>query len=113
MHERSLLLALLTQVDRIQAEHDHAPVEEITVDAGRLSGVEPTLLCSAFEEFTPRHPHARLIVKESPVTAMCHNCSQTWAMDRFVSQCPHCRSLRVQITGGDAFLLLHVTLKDG
>jgi Zn finger protein HypA/HybF involved in hydrogenase expression len=33
-------------------------------------------------------------------------------VERFSSECPACHSPMVQITGGDAFRLLYVTLRD-
>ena len=112
MHERSLLMALLRQVNRIQAENHAAAVVEIAVEAGPLSGVEPDLLSSAFTEFAPQYPQARLTINVVPVTALCQSCHETWTVQRFASACPACYSTRVQITGGDAFQLLSVTLRD-
>jgi len=112
MHERSLLISLLHMVNSIQADNNNADVEEIEVEVGRLSGVEPALLSIAFQEFAPQYPHGRLTIRVVPVTALCQSCRQTWTMERFASECPVCRSAKVQITGGDAFQLLYVTLKD-
>lgn len=112
MHERSLMLALLNQVARIQAEHEGAVVEEIAVEVGALSGVEPILLKSAFAEFAESYPGTALLMNEVPVTAICQDCGQTMTMERFLSRCSICQSTSVQITGGDTFRLLHVTLKD-
>lgn len=112
MHERSLMLTLLKQVERIRAEHDNAPVTEIAVEVGVLSGVEATLLTTAFSEFADSFPDAQLNIQELPVTALCQECQHIITMDRFLSVCPSCRSSKVQITGGDTFRLLHVTLND-
>lgn len=112
MHERSLMVALLKQVSRIQADHDSAVVEEIAIEVGVLSGVEAILLQSAFGEFAEMYPGARLLANEVPVTAICQDCGQRMSMVRFVSLCPKCQSPKLQITGGDTFRLLHVTLKD-
>lgn len=112
MHERSLLLAMLRQVNRISAENNHADVEEIVVEAGTLSGVEPDLLRAAFQELHSQYLHTKLTIRVIPVTARCQSCGQVWNMEQFKSECPACHSPKVQITGGDAFRLLHVTLKD-
>ncbi len=112
MHERSLMLALLKQVARIQTDHNGAVVEEIAVEVGALSGVEAVLLQSAFAEFAGSYPGTRLLANEVPVTAICQDCGQRMTMERFASLCPVCQSTKVQITGGDTFHLLYVTLKD-
>lgn len=112
MHERSLLVTLLKQVSAIQVEHGGAAVQEIAVEAGSLSGVEPLLLQNAFLEFAPRFPEAILSIQRTPVTARCQTCHHSWSMDVFLSECPACHQPRVQITGGDEFRLISVTLKD-
>lgn len=112
MHERSLMLALLKQVARIQADHPGAVVEDIAVEVGALSGVEPALLRSAFSERADSYPGATLLMHEVPVTAICQECSRKITMDRFLSCCPGCQSTRVQVIAGDTFRLLHVTLRE-
>lgn len=112
MHERSLMLALLKQVDHIRAEHQMLPVDEISIEVGKFSGVEAALLQSAFLEFKPAYPGAHLTIRESPVTAICQDCRQPIEMERILSLCPFCQSTKVQITAGDTLRLLHVTLKE-
>lgn len=106
------MVALLKQVAAIQAEHNGAQVDEIAVEVGALSGVDASLLQSAFTVFAETFPGAILRVNKMPVTAICQDCQQSVTMQRFLSCCPACQSLKMQITGGDTFRLLHVTLKD-
>jgi hydrogenase nickel incorporation protein HypA/HybF len=112
MHERSLIAALLKQVGRIQVEQGGGLVTEIAVEVGPLSGVEPALLKSAFDEMSAEFPNSMFIVNEVAITALCQVCGQTNTMDRFRSQCSKCHSVKLQITGGDTFRLLHVTLHE-
>ena len=49
MHEESLIRSLLRQVDQLKQIHQGLEVEEIEVEVGPLSGVEPLLLKDAFE----------------------------------------------------------------
>ena len=112
MHERSLIATLLKQVARIQAEQGGGSVTEIAVEVGPLSGVEPVLLKSSFDKMSKDFPNSVLIVNEIAITALCQDCGQTNTMDRFRSQCSKCHSEKMQITGGDTFRLLHVTLNE-
>jgi hydrogenase nickel incorporation protein HypA/HybF len=112
MHERSLIAALLKQVARIQAEQGGGYVSEIAVEVGPLSGVEPALLKSAFAEMSIEFPDTMFIVHEVAITALCQDCGHTNTMSRFRSQCSKCLSVRLQITGGDTFRLIHVTLHE-
>lgn len=108
MHERSLVTALLKQVAQIQSEHGAAAVREIVVEVGPLSGVEPELLNSAYADLVKSD--AQLVIKRVPLTVYCLWCRFTSSLDRFQSVCPCCQSMDLQMTGGDAFRLLHVTL---
>ena len=44
MHELSVCLALMSQVERVATEHQARRVEKIVLQIGPLSGVEPALL---------------------------------------------------------------------
>jgi len=44
MHELSICLALMQQVERIAREHEAASVDRIVLQVGPLSGVEAPLL---------------------------------------------------------------------
>jgi hydrogenase nickel incorporation protein HypA/HybF len=110
MHERSLILALLQHVAQIQSQYDGAAVTEIAVELGPLSGVEPALLRSAYEAIAD--PGGRLVIHEVPMEVRCLACEACTSMLRFQSICPQCHSTELQVIGGDAFRLLHVTLND-
>ena len=53
MHEHSLVHALLEQVERLAGEQGAGEVEEVRVQLGPLSGVEPLLVKTAFEMLAP------------------------------------------------------------
>jgi hydrogenase nickel incorporation protein HypA/HybF len=48
MHELSVCLALMSQVNRIAGEHGAVRVDRIVLNIGPLSGIEPALLRKAF-----------------------------------------------------------------
>lgn len=110
MHERSLVAALLKQVADIQQQYGQAPVREIVVEVGPLSGVEPMLLQSAFQDLSPRD--VLLMIETTPLVARCLNCLQMLTMERFMSQCSLCQSTDLQIISGDEYRLLRVTLDE-
>jgi hydrogenase nickel incorporation protein HypA/HybF len=49
MHEYSIVMALLEQVEEQARRHQAEAVHRVTVRIGELSGVEPDLLQTAFE----------------------------------------------------------------
>ncbi len=49
MHEYSLVLSLLERVEGVVREHNATRVKGLRLQVGKLSGVEPELLVSAYE----------------------------------------------------------------
>ena len=112
MHERSLVLALIRQVDRVLAENGGGRVAEVRVQVGPLSGAEPLLLQSAFEHCAPATcaAQAKLVIDEVPLTAVCEECDDTFDLVDYRFRCPHCESESVRVTQGDDFQLVSVTI---
>ena len=63
MHEHSLVRSLLDQVEQLRRENGAVSVDVVTVEIGPLSGVEPDLIHSAFEQLAPLcfQPFPRLL----------------------------------------------------
>ncbi len=113
MHEESLMRSLLRQVDAIAQQHSAVLVEEIEVEIGPLSGVEPLLIEEAFERLKDSisWPGLRLCVQQVSLDVLCADCHQESQLRGFRFVCHRCGSTFVQIIRGDAFRLLNVKLK--
>jgi hydrogenase nickel incorporation protein HypA/HybF len=113
MHERSLVQSLLRQVERVRIEHRGDAVDEVAVEVGPLSGVEPLLLREAFTALTPgtSAAGARLSVNEVPLIARCRGCGTSSTVLDFTFRCPACGGQALAVTQGDTLRLLHVTLR--
>jgi hydrogenase nickel incorporation protein HypA/HybF len=114
MHETSLTQSLLSQVERVLAQHRGTAVEEIEVEVGPLSGVEPLLLRAAFERLAPESASqgAALTIREVPLEAICRSCDAVpFVVESFSFRCPLCGSTSVRTTRGDEFRLLNVTIR--
>ena len=111
MHERSLVKALLKQVEEIRRQHDAEHVTEVRVEVGPLSGVEPLLLATAFDQLTPESPAAaaNLVIDDVALLAECTSCGCEFAVSHFVFRCPTCGG-NVRVTRGDQLQLVSVSL---
>ena len=76
VHELSVCQALLTEVTRVAMTHGANTVERITVEVGRLSGVEPELLRRAFEVARAGSCAAQAVLQIElvEVTVRCMSC---------------------------------------
>lgn len=112
MHERSLIHALLRQVDSIRCQHDAVSVTEVRVEVGPLSGVEPLLLATAFEQLAPRNnaAGAKLFIDEVRLLAKCNSCNREFEVEDFVFLCPMCGG-GVRVVRGDELQLVSVSLQ--
>ncbi|RMF36812.1 MAG: hydrogenase maturation nickel metallochaperone HypA [Planctomycetota bacterium] len=112
MHERSLMKALLAQVDAIRVQHRAQKVSEVRVEVGPLSGVEPVQLATAFEEMALGTPcaTAAFIIDEVGLLARCLDCHTEFEVVGFEFLCPECAG-QVQVICGDSLQLISVGLE--
>ena len=113
MHEESLIRSLLRQVEELARQHHAIAVEEIEVEVGPLSGVEPLLLQDAFERLTVEFswPLVELSVVQVGLDVLCKSCRSESQLQDFHFICLECGSTSLQILRGDAFRLLNVRMQ--
>jgi hydrogenase nickel incorporation protein HypA/HybF len=114
MHERSLVKALLRQVEGLAAEYPDSHVVSIRLHIGEFSGVEPELLASAYHDLITDTPlrRAELELKRVPLEAVCDHCGGQFRIKRFIFQCHNCGSMKLTISGGEEMMLESVTMEE-
>jgi hydrogenase nickel incorporation protein HypA/HybF len=112
MHELSVCLALMSQVNRIAGEHGAQRVDRIVLNIGPLSGIEPALLRNAFPLAAAKTvaAEADLIIEEIPVRVECSTCGKETeaAPNRLV--CGVCGDFRTRVTSGEEMTLASLEL---
>ena len=112
MHELSVCLALLDQVDRIACQRDATTVSRIVVRLGPLSGVEPELLRRAYPLAAAGTvaEHAELTIDASDIVVRCTSCGAEShaAPNRLL--CAACGDFRTRVVSGDELILERVEL---
>ena len=114
MHERSLVRALLRQVQDVANQNPASRVISIRVRIGEFSGVEAELLSSAYDELIQDTPlrGAALNLERVPLEAVCDQCGHQFRIERFHLECGQCGSLRLSLRGGEELLLDSVKLEE-
>jgi hydrogenase nickel incorporation protein HypA/HybF len=114
MHERSLIKALLRQIEDIAARHPGSSVQSVRVRIGEFSGVEPALLASAFDDLVQDTPFrdASLDLTQVPLEGLCELCGSRFRIERFDFQCVQCGSVRLTLCGGEEMLLESVAMEE-
>lgn len=113
MHEHSLVRALIRQVSQVAVDNAADAVERVRVELGPLSGVEPVLVDLAWQQLGPGTicNEATLILEEIPLRCRCRACHEEFEVAEIRLECTACGSHSVQVTGGDEFRLLDVTIR--
>ena len=113
MHEKSLVQSLLTQVEQLRVQNAATSVHRVTVEIGPLSGVEPELVQSAFNELAPQQFDTPLVLDICLIRMQirCRSCRRVAAVEGITLQCPECGSSKVQIIRGDEFRLINVSMQ--
>ncbi|TWT91271.1 hydrogenase maturation nickel metallochaperone HypA/HybF [Stieleria varia] len=114
MHETSLVRSLLRQVNDVLAQNGGIAAKEIVIEIGPLSGVEPDLVVSAFEQLVPgtRLADAVLNIQFTDLLVKCRQCDSVSEVQGFVFRCNACGCRHVQVISGDQVLLKTVTIVD-
>ena len=112
LHELSLCDDLLSQVVAIARQHQAESVASITVNIGALSGIEPSLLETAFSLLKAGTVAelAELIIQQSPVIVFCPQCNAQTQVATNHLLCPVCLSSETTLMSGDEMILASVAL---
>lgn len=112
MHELSVCLALLQQVERIAHERSASSVTQIVVKVGPLSGVEPGLLRRAYPLAAAGTvaENAVLTIEEPAVVVHCSRCGERSTVPSNHLLCASCGDFRTRLESGDEMILQSLEL---
>ena len=113
MHELSIALSLLEQVQDLARQNRAERVSRIELEVGILAQVEPEALSSAFElaaEGTVAQGCDLAIVMK-PATLECRDCGQSFEGDGRNFACPKCHTASVSVKEGRDLILKSLSLE--
>jgi hydrogenase nickel incorporation protein HypA/HybF len=113
VHELSICQALLQEVAKIAASRNACAVDRITIEVGRLSGVEPELLARAFEVARAGTcaSSAALVMQTLGIRVKCTECGATSNVEPNCLVCGACNGYRTRIIAGDELRLRAIELQ--
>jgi hydrogenase nickel incorporation protein HypA/HybF len=107
MHELSVCLSLLQQMEQIASERNAVAVEKIYLRIGPLSGIEPALLRNAYPLAAAGTvaADAELIIEASDIVVSCTECGVESPAKANRLLCSACGDFRTKIVSGDEMIL--------
>lgn len=114
MHELSVCLSLLREVERIARENRAGRVTKIAVTVGPLSGVEPDLLQNAYPLAVAGTlaEDAEFVIDVSDVVVRCSQCGAESPAKANRLLCGKCGDYRTNLVSGDEMVLRSLELDD-
>ncbi|MBF0540871.1 MAG: hydrogenase maturation nickel metallochaperone HypA [Nitrospirae bacterium] len=113
MHEFDIVQNLLKLIKKYAEDNHAATVISVKIKLGRLSGVEPYLLKTAFDTFKENTIAncAELIMDIRDVVIRCNQCNQQSILTEFIFICPICGSIDIETIEGDTMTLETLEMK--
>ena len=107
MHELSLADAMVQEVESIMKKEGATKIYSLTVEMGRLSGVQKAPFEFAFPIVAEdtKLEGCKLIIEESPVIIKCKECNSETKLDIPFAKCGSCGSRNVTYISGKEFLI--------
>jgi len=116
MHELSICLAMIKQVNEIMQARPEGVLKAIHVEIGALSGVETDLLQRAFDSARSDTAanQSRLVIHLKPVRVYCPACDYESSVSINNLACKRCHRTDTRLIGGNELLLreLEISQKD-
>jgi hydrogenase nickel incorporation protein HypA/HybF len=115
VHELYLTESILKSV--IQSLPPATPpgqVCSVTVEAGKLEGVEPDTLIFLFNILKSDFnlPRAQLVVNSIPVVCQCETCRLKFKIEIPLFICPTCESSKVAVIEGRGLILTDINISE-
>jgi hydrogenase nickel incorporation protein HypA/HybF len=102
MHELSIALSMIEQIEREAEKNGGGAVEAVHVRIGVLSGVDPQALRFAYELACEGSglKGSRLEIESVDLLVRCGHCNATYNPDPQNLLCPHCPAGELEILQG-------------
>lgn len=109
----SLAEGVLQIIEDYARRQGFARVTAVSVEIGRLAGVEVEALRFAFDAVTRDTvaSGAQLLIDERPGSGWCLACSQGVEVGQLYDPCPRCGAYQVQVTGGTEMRVKELTVE--
>ena len=111
MHELSIVMEVVKQVDKLAKEHKVTQVKSVTVEVGEVSGVVKDYFVDAFNWMRKKNEllkDCELNYITIEAISYCEDCKKTYQTTRYAKECPYCHSTRTYLVSGKDFMIKEI-----
>ncbi|WP_149702472.1 hydrogenase maturation nickel metallochaperone HypA, partial [Campylobacter concisus] len=110
MHELSIVQNLVSLCEKNAAKENAKEISKIEIKIGRLSGVEPHYLQSAFDVYKAGTicENAKLVINLQGIVVECLDCGFSGELSENDFTCPKCKSQNLKVTDGEDMYLMRL-----
>jgi len=107
MHEFSIVQDLLNLCEKNAIENNATKITKVEVKIGKLSGVEPHLLQTAFDTFKEKTicDRAEFLIHHQDLVVRCQECGAESTLNKNTFSCPKCEGAVEVLDGEDMYLM--------
>jgi hydrogenase nickel incorporation protein HypA/HybF len=115
MHELSLAGGILRIVEQAAVRERFERVTRLTLEVGKLSGVEVEALRFSLGAIAPGTPlaGAQIEIDETEGQARCFDCDNLTVIKERGDPCGHCGGWRLEPVAGTQFRVIDLLVEDG
>ncbi len=113
MHEFSVVQSLMDLIERQVEENNAKSVSKGVLKIGKMSGIEPHLLKTAFDTFKEKTvcENAQLEIIIQDVVAFCEDCKKEFVIEENRFICPDCKGFNLKIIDGEDTYLMSLEME--
>lgn len=113
MHEFSIVKSLIELCEKNAKANNAKIITKVEIKIGKLSGVEPYLLETAFDAFKEKTlcEGAELVVHLQELVILCHACNIEAVLKKNEFECPTCKGTDLNVIDGEEMYLMRLDME--
>lgn len=111
MHELSIVMEVVKQVEKLAQQNHVTKVKSVTVEVGEVSGVVQEYFLDAFNWMCKKNE----LMKECELNyitiqaiSYCQDCKRTYPTTQYAKECPYCHSNKTYLVSGKDFMIKEI-----
>jgi hydrogenase nickel incorporation protein HypA/HybF len=110
MHEMSIAQSLVDILREEMVKNNARALKSVRLHVGQMSAVVPDSLSFCFNVITKETEleGAELVMEVIPIEGLCRECKETFLIEDYAFECPHCGSKEIKTISGQDLSIVEI-----